>query len=707
MTKLEKIEKLNSVLETIKSEFIGLDDIIDEIGKSILPWYVTPEVIKRPVIVSLWGMTGTGKTSVVNRLIELLDLGNKSISFDCGAESTDGKTAYNSNFADKLSDIFNGDSDESQVCNDNLTSDLVFILDEFQHARTLDEAGCEVSKSNFRPVWELIDSGIINLSTKNGYWEMPALISFIEDLTEFVKDHPGIEAKSGWITSKESINVILNSLGYFYYDRGVPEMTSEVGNNDSKYSDIRGGDFRPLPDEELYRPLNVIMKYNRLVFKKLDSGIERLRNCNTIEDCLELLIEVRDLLLTPKKINCSKSLVFIIGNLDEAFKVGSNVDPDIDADIFHDITSKVSVSDIKSSLSFRFRAEQIARFGNNIIKYPTLGSEDFKKIIKQEVSRVCDEFRADEGLIINVSDRFLGLIYSEGVYPVQGTRPVYTTIGSIFTPLLSDIVIYRSSHQTDVTSVIIDVDSENYRVPEINIILRYNDGFDEYKPLKLTLGSLRNPMTRKTRYCTSIHEAGHAIALTYYTGVFPTEIVSVSVDRGGFCASYDKDRFTEIRRKIDIDNEVRVAIAGYIAEKSIFDDEMSLMGSSSDLENAWNTFAKNVYDCGYYAAIRLGNHKTASDTGVPRGVDVGIESKIASTFEEFEDEVTDLIKTNSKLLVKVALELGETGRMSGDRFKELVSEVSEKGDLILNSSRVQEISEKLSDEYYINILKKF
>jgi cell division protease FtsH len=69
-----KIETLEKVKSTLKSEFIGLDEIIDKIITAITPWYVTPEVIQRPIVVSLWGMTGTGKTSVISRLIELLDI---------------------------------------------------------------------------------------------------------------------------------------------------------------------------------------------------------------------------------------------------------------------------------------------------------------------------------------------------------------------------------------------------------------------------------------------------------------------------------------------------------------------------------------------------------------------------------------------------------------------------------------------------------
>ena len=107
MTKLEKIKILENVKKQLKQEFIGLDSIIDDLVTSITPWFVTPEVIVRPVVVSLWGMTGTGKSSVVKRLVEILDLKHKTLFFDCGTECNE--TDYGRNIGDKIIDFINSD----------------------------------------------------------------------------------------------------------------------------------------------------------------------------------------------------------------------------------------------------------------------------------------------------------------------------------------------------------------------------------------------------------------------------------------------------------------------------------------------------------------------------------------------------------------------------------------------------------------------
>ena len=54
-----------------------------------------------------------------------------------------------------------------------------------------------------------------------------------------------------------------------------------------------------------------------------------------------------------KEMNCNRSLIFVLGNLDEAFGVEGDLNPDIDADVFYDKTSSVSITDIKNALKER------------------------------------------------------------------------------------------------------------------------------------------------------------------------------------------------------------------------------------------------------------------------------------------------------------------------------------------------------------------
>ena len=67
---------------------------------------------------------------------------------------------------------------------------------------------------------------------------------------------------------------------------------------------------------------------------------------------------------------------------------------------------------------------------------------------------------------------------------------------------------------------------------------------------------------RKKRYAASVHEAGHAIVQAMMTGHAPSNIVSVSVDRGGFCDTYIKEQEGEIQSKYELECEIMVGLAG-------------------------------------------------------------------------------------------------------------------------------------------------
>lgn len=42
-----RVKLLESVLIQLKTEFVGLDSIIDQLGTSIHAWYVTPEIFTK------------------------------------------------------------------------------------------------------------------------------------------------------------------------------------------------------------------------------------------------------------------------------------------------------------------------------------------------------------------------------------------------------------------------------------------------------------------------------------------------------------------------------------------------------------------------------------------------------------------------------------------------------------------------------------
>ncbi len=91
----------------------------------------------------------------------------------------------------------------------------------------------------------------------------------------------------------------------------------------------------------------------------------------SFERAMEQMMTARRSKRVYEPIDCSKCLVIISGNLDEAFTMAAeSAEADIDPDIFHAFTSKITIVDVKQALIRRFKPEQVARFGTSISSTP-------------------------------------------------------------------------------------------------------------------------------------------------------------------------------------------------------------------------------------------------------------------------------------------------------------------------------------------------
>ena len=136
---------LQKAQKALKKEFVGLDDIIDEIINNIEAWYLFPEGQVRPTIINLWGLTGVGKTALIQSLFKHLDMDNHLYKFNVGD--------YSNNESDKLSHVFTG------KMKNKANQQIGIVFDEFQLGRTIDEMGAEIKQSGLRVIWDLLDSG--------------------------------------------------------------------------------------------------------------------------------------------------------------------------------------------------------------------------------------------------------------------------------------------------------------------------------------------------------------------------------------------------------------------------------------------------------------------------------------------------------------------------------------------------------------------
>ena len=686
----DRIKLLDSALVQLKREFVGLDDIIDQLGASVYAWYVTPEIITRPTIVSIWGMTGTGKTSVVKRLISLLYLDDVRISFDCG-ECRDNNKSISTDIMDTF-----GKSEESDS-GDRFSgsNSLVFMFDEFQYARTINESSEEDVAPSLRPIWSILDSGIIDINDYN--YDFSNLCDFIDELVDTSKSLPHIIIKDNHIESPDDVSAFLNIM-FFHYDRGPSIKTDNT--------------------EDQNKPLEVLTsRYLRTIIRRLNNKSDALGSRvakelisgeYTIGQLAERLEDIKKLAASSRKLDCSKSLVFILGNLDEAYKDSSDIRPDIDADLFYDITSRVTTTDIKEALKERYRPEQIGRLGNNIIKYPTLSKDSFKKIIDLEIGRILDRFSEVDKIKVVFEQSMKDLLYSESVYPTQGVRPVLSSIDTLITPYLSKVVEHKGRSKSVSIGVVGGV--RDFRLPRVDIRLKFDKSEEVIVEQKLELGKERCPENRKKRFICAVHEIGHAIMYSWCKGEVPDSIVSVSTDHGGFCNTYDRRFAGEIDCRRDVLDEVRISLGGYQAERVIYSNpDMWLLGSSSDIRSLWKELSSAVMDCGFDLPLPLSHRDVEQNGSISNGLDckdVMVTNKstgdgrILELIKEGMDYVWSVLSDEKELIKKAAIKLGEQGSMSGQEFSDFIRQYGNK----LTPDKMKEVYNERDPEYYFKEL---
>jgi hypothetical protein len=270
---LKKYRHLENVKEKLKAEFVGIDKVIDSIVESISSWYLFPNLQEKPLIINLWGLTGVGKSSLVRRLIQLINFDARSYEFDLG-ENSESNTIKHS---------FEDISDEL------IGKPMVLIFDEFQYARTIGSMGEEIDNSFSRIIWQLFDNGRFHSSKFN--LTTSTIYEHLHDLDYLVR--LGVNVREGMVVDNKEIYHNYQNKGY-NRNRKPYDPQQEFDFIDPAYYD----DFMKVAPDQFPHLYSV-----EQALKKLDGP-----------GSIRFLEEMLELSLKPKLIDCSKALIFVMGN---------------------------------------------------------------------------------------------------------------------------------------------------------------------------------------------------------------------------------------------------------------------------------------------------------------------------------------------------------------------------------------------------------
>ena len=576
----ERKATLEAAKVSLKQQFIGIDKIIDSLIDYIQVWYLMPELLKRPVIVNLWGMTGVGKTDLVRKLAKALHYQDRFTEIEL---SNVDQTSWNTSVSAVL---------ESHGFHDGKPN--IVLFDEIQRFNTIDHDGKPLPQTKYMDFWELLSDG--KLSKKER-----------DDLDSF--------------------------LFGFYQRRQEAQRKRNAG--------------EPVPDSSFY-----LSSWEAIGLKKalnLDIQIEELLNI-TEDEMVDMIMQAKKHKTIYEPINHAKTLILISGNLDDAFHVAIQAaEAEVDADIFHAFTSKVTLMDVKNALLRKFRPEQVARFGNIHLIYPSLRKQDFVALIDREIQRVRNETYERTGISLSIDESVARLIYRNGVFPVQGVRPVFSSVTDILEVNLSKLLLHALS-----------IDAYNIHIHYDETVLQFTAQVGKdlvHYPYIGTIDNIRDKNDKSAVANISVHEAGHAVVYMLLFGLAPLQLKSRIANSyaGGFTFPHQIHRTH--RSMLDM---IKVYLAGGIAEEMVFGVQNASTGREHDREQATTLALEYVrrygFDPEFQATYTIEDYASRMDFTV---TDADIEKMMM----RLVSETREMLGQNSNLLMDLARALAAAGSL--------------------------------------------
>jgi Peptidase family M41/ATPase family associated with various cellular activities (AAA) len=587
----QQIEARKQILETtrieLKTHFVGIDETIDDLLNYIQIWYLMPEILSRPIIVNLWGMTGVGKTDLVRRLVKCLNFQDRFVEIELS--HTEGSS---------------WDSSVGSALNRNSISDgkpAIVLFDEIQRFNTINTDGTPVQSSKFTDFWELLSDGKLSKRVR-------------DDLDYYIQD-------------------------YLYQQKNIKKR-KERGEEDVDENPALG----------FYEAQNLKSML------QLDGEVSDIADMSQMQ-MIEQIRQAKQKKKVYEPIDHSKTLLIISGNLDEAFSMATQIaESDVDADIFHAFTKKITMVDIKNALSKSFRPEQVARFGNIHLIYASLKKCDFEKLIEYEIDRIIATTKAKFDVTVQVDRSVHELVYRNGVFPVQGVRPVFSSLVDILETNLAKFLftaLLRSEKNIDIV----------YDFDKSQITAQIGDRLEEI-PFTGRIDKIRQSNLEATVANISVHESGHAVAYMVLFGLAPLQLKSklASSYAGGFTFPHQI-----YETKENLVRQIKIYLAGGLAEDIIFGDKLASVGRIHDREQATKITIDYIRRYGFDDEFQANYTLEYGHSMEMKATDNDVEKMIA----RLVSETRELLAFNKPLLQELSVKLAVTGNLTAAEVAEI------------------------------------
>lgn len=612
-----RVLEINEIGAQLKTEFAGIDKQIDTIIRYVTPFYATPELLTRPVVVCLWGMTGVGKTHVLRRLANLMNMQSRYVTFDMG-EYSGGFSEYTLRY--QLDDV-------AETVEDGRA---MIVFDEMQTIRFIDETGSEIDRPAARLIWDVLDGAPMTRNT-----------SFSNDVLEMVKDFKRLRRLNVTIEK----NTVTSGANHF---KKVRRRWSRDDAEDT-FTALNSDDF-----EAMYKANPAHFNYNE-DYETWSKVFEELKD---IDEFISYIQSVSDGYNLGEPSNLSRSLIFCVGNLDEVYHESHDISPDIDIESLREYTEKVTLAQVKTALLSRFRPEQIARLGNNHVIYPSLDRESYWKIIRKHVSNSLTRVKAAYNVDLNVDESVMELIFKESVFPTQGARPVNNSFSMLFDSYLADALCQLSTEGTI-----------NWKYTPEKRQYTFTRGNQSYSvDVQLMVESQRDNEESDKQAVIAVHEAGHGLAAALYTGRWPKELRSRTAGTEGGYTTFEPFEF---KTRSDIIGVAKQGMAGVVAEQVVYGVDNISNGAGEDFTALTKEIHQAVASLGLFRELWIGNSNPHAGLLGDSQSTKQVSQAVIKLLQEAHDELVQDFTKHKELILRVAGYLIDHTSMPGTMFADI------------------------------------
>jgi cell division protease FtsH len=439
-------EKLSTVKAHLKEQFVGIDDVIDKLIDRIRIWYIAEDLLQRPTIVNLFGMTGSGKTDLVNRLVGELEMGEwfGVVEFGKNARGVQNAMAP--------------PTIEETLKSSSITPNHhgILLVDEF-HRNTVgygNELG--VYGLEYPDLWNLLSDGLVS----NHQERIRQITAWITTLRNRIRQESDPAYQQMIEMMMRTTNPDFNPKAFIPKSNTSNSIMAEYI---PRYINVTDEDCQKLLAlKALYATTTEEREatfFNDMVqtmsaptdIRQKEQFFSTLPNEILLLYLEQKLDQVKNAVDDDEKRIFRKLLIIVCGNLDNLF-IGKNMKED--ADELYKKTTSITTTDVRNELLNIFRPEMVSRLGDNYIVSHSLSERGFKNIVKRETEKIFAKVAKkypisyeDLSELLN-PDELFEMVRKRGFFPSQGVRPVISQVNAIVGEKLPEFLMKYTSSMT-------------------------------------------------------------------------------------------------------------------------------------------------------------------------------------------------------------------------------------------------------------------